>query len=235
MQVTLQKLRLSYFKGIKSMDVDFADGENYIYGRNEAGKTTVFDSLWFLFFGKDSTGRADFTVKTLDANNQVIEKVDHEVEGTFLMDGQQKTFKRTYKEQWSKSTNTLTGHTTDYHVDGFPVRTETEFKKIISEYFSEDLFKLLTSPLHFNGLKPAERRSTLIALVPEILDTDVFGSLSTKERKSPHIQDLEKLLSEGKKLEQIKLKAPQDKKTYKDEKDSIPGRIDEAERNNPNW
>lgn len=233
MNVTLQKLRLSYFKGVKSLDVDFTDGENFIYGKNEAGKTTVFDSLWFLFFGKDSTGRADFSIKTYDSNNQVIEKVDHEVEGTFLIDGQLKTFKRTYKEQWSRSTNTLTGHTTDYHVDGFPVRTEKEYKDIVNQYFSEDLFKLLTNPLFFNSMKPADRRSALIALVSEITDSEVFDSLPSKAKKSVHVQALETLLKEGKKLDQIKLKAFNDKKTYREEKDAIPGRIDEAERSKP--
>lgn len=233
MQVQLKKLKLSFFKGVKSLDVDFSEGENFIYGKNEAGKTTVFDSLWFLFFGKDSTGRQDFSIKTFDQNNQVIEKVDHEVEGTFLIDDQTKVFKRTYKEQWSRSTNTLTGHTTDYHVDGFPVRTEKEYKEIVTQYFSEDLFKLITNPLFFNSMKPADRRSTLISLVPEITDQDVFETMPSKAKKSVHVQALEQLIKEGKKLDQIKLKAANDKKVYREEKDAIPGRIDEAERSKP--
>jgi DNA repair protein SbcC/Rad50 len=233
MQVTIKKLRLSYFKGVKSLEIDFSDEENFIYGKNEAGKTTVFDSLWFLFFGKDSTGRADFSIKTLDTNNQVIEKVDHEVEGTFLINGNEKTFKRVYKEQWSRTTDTLTGHTTDYHVDGFPVRTEKEYKEIVSQFFSEDLFKLLTNPLFFNSMKPVDRRSALISLVSEITNEEVFDCLPTKVKKSVHTQTLEQLLREGKKLDQIRLKAAQDKKTYREEKDSIPGRIDEAERSKP--
>jgi DNA repair protein SbcC/Rad50 len=233
MQVTIKKLRLSYFKGVKSLEVDFSDGENFIYGKNEAGKTTVFDSLWFLFFGKDSTGRMDFSIKTLDENNRVIEKVDHEVEGIFLINGNEKTFKRIYKEQWSRTTDTLTGHTTDYHVDGFPVRTEKEYKEIVSQFFSEDLFKLLTNPLFFNSMKPADRRAALISLVSEITNEEVFDSLPSKVKKSVHTQTLEQLLREGKKLDQIRLKAAQDKKTYREEKDSIPGRIDEAERSKP--
>ena len=108
MQLTLKQLNRSYFKEAKSLSIDFKDGENFVYGRNEAGKTTLFDALWFLFFGKDSTGRQDFSIKTFDRDNRVIEKVDHEVEGIFEINGIEKTFKRIYKEQWSKSTNTLT-------------------------------------------------------------------------------------------------------------------------------
>ena len=233
MEVTLKKIKLSYFKGVKSLNIGFEPGENFIYGKNEAGKTTVFDSLWFLFFGKDSNGRADFSIKTYDSNNKVIEKVDHEVEGQFLINGSTKTFKRTYKEQWSKTTNTLTGHTTDYETDGYPIRTETEYKKQVEECFKEDIFKLLTNPLFFNSMKPADRRSALISLVPELTDAQVFEYLPSKSKKSVHIQKLEYLLGEGKKIESIKLKAAQDKKNFREEKDAIPGRIDEAARSKP--
>ena len=66
MQLILKHLNLSYFKGAKSLSISFEPNENFVYGRNEAGKTTLFDAVWFLFFGKDSTGRQDFSIKTFD-------------------------------------------------------------------------------------------------------------------------------------------------------------------------
>jgi exonuclease SbcC len=231
--IIIKSIKLSYFKGVKSLNMNFGPSENFIYGKNEGGKTTVFDSLWYLFFGKDSTGRSDFSVKTLDKNNEVISKVDHEVVGVFEINGQTKTFKRTYKEQWSKSTDLLTGHTTDYDIDGYPVRKESDYIKEVEEFFKEELFKLLTNPLFFNSMKPAERRSTLISLVPEIGIDQVFESLSPKKRKSTSVQKLEALLTEGKTLDQIKQKAALDKRNLKEEKESIPGRIDEASRSKP--
>lgn len=231
--VILRSLHLNYFKGIKKEDIVFDSGENFVYGRNEAGKTTLFDAVWFLFFGKDSTGRSDFSIKTFDKDNKVIEKVDHEVEAVFEINGFEKNFKRIYKELWTKSTNTLSGHTTEYWVDGYPVRTETEYKGIIKEYFTEELFKQLTSPLFFNSMKPDDRRAALISLVPAVTDYEVFASLPGKLKKGKHIQDLEELLGQGKKLELIKQKAALDKKNLKDEKESIPARIDEATRNMP--
>jgi DNA repair protein SbcC/Rad50 len=229
MKVTIEKLRLSYFKGIKSLEMDFAEGENFIHGKNASGKTTVFDSVWFLFFGKDSTGRKDFTIKTLDSNNNFIEKVDHEVFGQFSMNGDTKTFKRTYKQQWSKD-NVLKGHTTDYEIDGFPVRLETEYKRSVEEFFGEELFKLLTNPLFFNSMKPSDRRSVLINMASPITDTQVFETFS---KKTKHLKELEALLTQGAKLDQIKLKASRDKKEFRDQKDAIPNRIDEAERSKP--
>jgi DNA repair exonuclease SbcCD ATPase subunit len=229
MNVTIEKLRLSYFKGIKSLEMDFTDGENFIHGKNASGKTTVFDAVWFLFFGKDSTGRADFTIKTLDSNNKPIEKVDHEVFGQFTIDGHTKTFQRTYKQQWSKE-NILKGHTTEYEIDGFPVRLESEYKKAVEQFFGEELFKLLTNPLFFNSMKPADRRAVLINMAAQITDAQVFDTFS---KKTKHLKQLEETLNSGAKLEQIKLKSAKDKKEYKDQKDEIPNRIDEAERSKP--
>jgi DNA repair exonuclease SbcCD ATPase subunit len=233
MNAILKTLKLSYFKGIKSLTVNFGDTENTVSGKNEAGKTTLFDALWFLFFGKDSTGRADFSIKTYDEYNVVIPKVDHEVTGIFEIDGATREFKRVYKELWAKATDTLKGHTTEYWIDGYPVATEREFKQTIAELFKEELFKLLTNPLFFNSLKPLERREALIKLCPEISDAEIFASLDPKSKKSPQIQELEKLLTQGKTLQQIKLKAAADKKALKDEKEGMPIRIDEAERNKP--
>lgn len=232
MNVQLKKLRLSYFKGIKSLEMDFEAGENFIHGKNASGKTTVFDSLWFLFFGKDSTGRADFSIKTLDAKNRPIEKVDHEVYAQFKIGAETKSFQRTFKQIWSKE-GVLKGHTTDYEIDGYPVRLESDYRKEVEAYFKEELFKLLTNPLFFNSMKPAERRSALLSLATEITADQVFGSMPAKQKKSKHIIELETLLTQGKSIDQIKAKAAMDKKNLKEEKESIPDRIDEAERSKP--
>lgn len=229
MKVQIKKLRLSYFKGIKSLELDFAPEENFLHGRNASGKTTVFDAVWFLFFGKDSTGRADFSIKTLDEKNQPIEKVDHEVYAEFDIDGKTKTFQRTYKQQWTKD-NQLKGHTTDYEIDGFPVRLESEYRRQVEEYFKEDLFKLLTNPLFFNSMKPADRRAVLINMASAFSNDQVFKAWGSKSKWA---KKLEEILTEGATLEQIKLKAARDKKNFKDEKDAIPARIDEAERSKP--
>lgn len=232
-KVILRSISLSYFKGIKNLTVDFSAGENYVFGKNEAGKTTLFDSIWFLFFGKDSTGRADFSIKTFDSENRVIEKVDHEVLAVFEINGQPREFKRVYKELWNKSSNELKGHTTEYWVDGYPVRTESEYKAMISELFSEDFFKLLTNPLFFNSMKPADRREVLLSLAPQLTNEEIFESIPAKEKKGEGFKKLEQLLSKGVKLEQIRQKAALDKRNLAAEKEAIPARIDEAMRSKP--
>ena len=66
----------------------------YIIGGNETGKTTIMDAFIWTMFGKDSLGRSDFNIKTLDSENHVIPKLEHEVVVTLDVDGTHTTFRR---------------------------------------------------------------------------------------------------------------------------------------------
>ena len=74
MDIRLKSLTLLNFKGVRNQHIEFDATETTLLGENGTGKTTVFDAFWWLFFGKDSTGRKDFEIKTLDSNNKVIPK-----------------------------------------------------------------------------------------------------------------------------------------------------------------
>jgi len=232
MKITLKQLKLSFFKGVKSLDMNFSEETN-IHGRNEAGKTTLFDSIWYLFFGKDSKGRADFAIKTLDADNNPIEKVNHEVHGFFEIDGTPRDFKRTYLQKWDKKTDILKGHTTEFAIDGFPVPTKTDYDKQVSEFFTEETFKVVTNPLFFNSLKTEEKRAILLKLAPNITDAEVLAILKAENPKDKSFQTLEDILAIQKDFAAIKLKAQRERKALEEEKARIPQRIDENMRNMP--
>ena len=61
MQLKLKKLTLINFKGIRNLTLDFNHITN-VYGDNATGKTTIFDALLWLFFGKNSEDAAQFEV-----------------------------------------------------------------------------------------------------------------------------------------------------------------------------
>ena len=61
MKVILKKLRITNFKGIRNLEVDFKRYSNYICGGNGTGMTSVFDAFLRLIFGKDSGGKKDFS------------------------------------------------------------------------------------------------------------------------------------------------------------------------------
>ena len=222
----LLKLNLQNFKGIRNSEFDFGGIDATIYGDNATGKTTVFDSLCWLLFGKDSLDRADFEIKTLE-NGEPIHKVNHEVEAEFLNDdGNSFTLRRVYREKYSSprgGDTKLTGHTTDYFINEVPVK-EKEYKQYINDVIAEDVFKLITNPLYFNEQYSWQnRRQLLLKMCGDIDDESVINSRSELTR-------LAELLNGRTVDEQRKIVAAK-KTAINKEMDMIPVRIDEALRN----
>ncbi len=222
----LLKLNLQNFKGIRNSEFDFGGIDATIYGDNATGKTTVFDSLCWLLFGKDSLDRADFEIKTLE-NGEPIHKVNHEVEAEFLNDdGNSFTLRRVYREKYSSprgGDTKLTGHTTDYFINEVPVK-EKEYKQYINDVIAEDVFKLITNPLYFNEQYSWQNcRKLLLEISGDIKDEEVINSRSELTR-------LAELLNGRTVDEQRKIVAAK-KTAINKELDMIPVRIDEALRN----
>lgn len=222
----LLKLKLQNFKGIRNSEFDFGGIDATIYGDNATGKTTVFDSLCWLLFGKDSLDRADFEIKTLE-NGEPIHKVNHEVEAEFLNDdGNSFTLRRVYREKYSSprgGDTKLTGHTTDYFVNDVPLK-EKEYKQYINDVIAEDVFKLITNPLYFNEQYSWQnRRQLLLKMCGDVDDESVINSRSELTR-------LAELLNGRTVDEQRKIVAAK-KTAINKELDMIPVRIDEALKN----
>lgn len=223
----LTKLELLNFKGLKSFTINL-NGDVVIRGDNATGKTTVFDSVCWLLFGKDSLDRADFEIKTLDGG-EPIHKVNHEVTGTFTLDeGGTVELKRVYREKYSSPRGgevTLTGHTTDYFVDGVP-KKEKEYKEIVSSLVDESIFKLITNPLYFNETYSWQnRRKLLLEMCGDIDDISVINSRDDLRRLAE--------LLEGRTVDDHRKVVAAKKTAINKELDMIPVRIDEAMRNKP--
>ena len=223
----LTKLELLNFKGLKSFTINL-NGDVVIRGDNATGKTTVFDSVCWLLFGKDSLDRADFEIKTLDGG-EPIHKVNHEVTATFTLDeGGTVELKRVYREKYSSPRGgevTLTGHTTDYFVDGVP-KKEKEYKEIVNTLIDESIFKLITNPLYFNETYSWQnRRKLLLEMCGDIDDAAVINSR----------EDLKRLaeLLDGRTVDDQRKVIASKKTAINKELDMIPIRIDEAVRNKP--
>ncbi|OMD64639.1 hypothetical protein BSK62_16850 [Paenibacillus odorifer] len=178
-RIVLERLTLRNFKGIKELVLAANGGDADVYGDNATGKTTMFDGFVWLLFGKDSQNKADFEIKGLDGEGKVLQhKLEHEVEGVFLIDGRRRTFRRVFSEKWTKkrgsATDAFEGHETNYFLDGVPVK-KGEYTAEVDSIIKEDLFKLLTSPSYFNEqLKKEERRKTLLEVCGDLTDAEVI-------------------------------------------------------------
>ena len=228
MNIELKKLELLNFKGIKELTIEFGKETN-IFGRNETGKTTVFDSFTWLLFGKDSANRSDFNIKTLDKNGEFIHGLDHQVTGILLVGGKKVILRRLLKENWVKKRGSaeaiFSGNTTEYFINEEP-KKEKDYKEYINSLIDENVFKLLTNPMHFNvNTSWQDRRKILLQIVGDVSDEEVINN-------SKKLKDLPGLLN-GNSIDSFKAIIASKKKKLNEQLKAIPIRIDEINRNLP--
>jgi len=247
MKIELKQLIIVNFKGLKSLSIDFTD-DTTIKGENETGKTTVVDAWLWLMFGKDSTDRKKFGIKTLDENGKVIPMLDHEVIGKLhVWHGEDNEvprtmiLKRTFREKWEKPRGKaqaeFTGNETIYNVDRVPC-TQKEYMDKIDSLCPEALFKLLTNPNYFPGLDWTTQRASLFALIPEVTNEGIIESIPLKTKQQGKFDELMKIITRDKTIEDYMKQIASEKRKLKEELDLIPARVDEVNRGMPeaeNW
>lgn len=227
--IKLLKLKLRNFKGIKEFELDTQGKNVNVYGDNATGKTTIVDAFMWLLFDKDSKNRKDFEIKTLQPDGQPIHGLEHEVEAVLDIGDKTITLRKVFKEKWQKkrgsATAEFTGHTTDYYVDGIPVK-KTEYEQLIAEIADENIFRLLTDPTYFNEhLHWQKRRELLLEICGDVTDEDVINS-------SKELTKLREILGH-RTIEQHRKIILARRAEINKELERIPVRIDEVQRNLP--
>lgn len=225
-RLLLLRLTLSNFKGCKYFELDI-DGKNAnVYGDNGTFKTTLYDALLWLFFGKDSSFKTQFEIKTLNADGTPQHNLSHEVKGLFNWDGRAIELRKVFKEIWTKKRGSaapeFSGHETSHFVDGVPVN-KRDYEKRIGEIATEDQFKLLTNPFYFPAImKWQDRRALLMAMCGDINKQDL-SALS--EKYAPLVQIMrQRTIEDHRKIVMAR------RKEINDQLATLPARIDEVVR-----
>lgn len=227
MKMQLISLLLENFKCHERLEIDFGGRNASIYGQNAAGKSSVFDGLTWLLFGKDSRGRKDFDLKPLTPEGTVR---DHgaitSVEAVLLVDGVERKLKRTYYEVWStkrgSAESTFDGHSSDYFVDGVPCK-KNEFARRVGEIIEENAFRLLTSTTYFAAELPwQERRATLFDVAAVATDEEILAS---DARFAPLAAAMQGLT-----LDDFRKKLTAQRKGLNKTREDTPARLDECKK-----
>lgn len=226
-QIEIKQIHLLNFKGVRNLLVDFVGNVTTISGDNGTGKTTIFDAFTWVLFGKDSEDRKAFNIKTLDKDGNPIERLPHEVTATFVVDNQIVTIRRCFNEKWQKRRGSaieeFTGHEEERFINDVPYSVKDFSSKINELFCSEEIFKLITSPFAFNGLKTDKQRNILTTMIGEISNAEIANGYID-------FQDLLKSL-QGKNLDEYRKEITAKKRVIKTEITTIPSRIDEQKRN----
>lgn len=227
--ITLKRLEIINFKCHKSLTLDFEGRNAVIYGDNGAGKSSVYDALLWLLFGRDSRGQGEknIEIKPLTASGEVL---DHdgvtEVEAVFLVDGTELSFRRTLKEVWATKRGcpvpVFEGNTSEYYVDGVPVK-KYAFSDKVEELVTEEEFKALTGVTYFASEIPwTERRALLFRAAGTMDDRTVMAMREDFEPLTAAMGSLT--------LDDYKKKLTAEKKKYTGARSEIPARISECEK-----
>lgn len=226
--IIISKIDFLNFKGIRDLSVEFNQELTSIYGDNGIGKTTIFDGITWVLFGKDSKDRKSFGIKTYDENNHVIPRIPHEVTVTLLVDDEEVTLCRRYNEKWTKKRGSaeevFDGHEEERLYNGVPCSMK-EYNEKIASLCSEEVFKFITNPLYFTKQKADVQRAMLFRMAGGVSDADIASGN----------REFENLLSKltGKNLDEFKREIQAKKRRIKNELDMIPSRIDERKRDMP--
>lgn len=225
--IIINSITLINFKGVKNKTIDFKDTTN-IFGANATGKTTIFDAFIWGLFGKDSSDRKDFEIKTLDQHGKTTQEIEVEVKIVLTVNGEPVTIQRILKENWVKKRGfehrEFSGNVTDFYWNGVPMQLK-EFQMKISSILEESVFKLITNPLAFNALNWKDRRNILISMAPTSVEELASGNAAF-EKLLNDAKAYKDLTEYGKMIAASITKAKQDLK-------EIPARIDEVNRSKP--
>jgi len=227
--IKIMRLALENFKCHKSLTLEFNGSNASIYGDNASGKTSIYDALTWLLFGKDSKGNGEknIEIKPLGENGEVLDHLaETAVEAVLIADGEEITLRRTLKEIWTtkrgRSEQTYDGNTSEYYINGVPVKKYT-FGDKVDELVSEDTFRLLTSVSHFaDGITWQDRRAVLFKVAAVSDDAHI---MAIDERFIPLIEGMGKLS-----VEDYKKKLTAEKRGFVVDKTEIPARISECQK-----
>lgn len=228
-------LKLENFQGIRDAEFKFDGKSKTIYGDNETGKTTVYNAFTWLLYGRPSTGAKNFTPKTRYKDKD-LHKLNHTVEALLQLDsGENIALKRTYKEVYRKPRGAiheeLSGHTTDYFINGVAY-TEKNYNAEILNMIGGDSekSKILTNLFYFpESMEWADRRSILMSVAGDI-DSDDVISQSEDLKGLPALLVIPGVANKKYSVDEYKKIATVKKSELAKKIQGIPERIDETKR-----
>jgi len=171
--ISLYRLEIEHFKGLKRLDISFQGKDARISGRNASGKSSVYDAVLWLLFGRDSRNAANADFKPLGADGKPIIGAEPTVTATLVIDGKTSVLRRALTEVWSTPKNqaekVYTGDKGAYWIDDVP-KSEGDYKRFVASLLPEAQFRLITNYEEFMLKNTAEKRLVLLGIADNGVD-----------------------------------------------------------------
>ena len=229
-QIIIKSIRMVNFQAFKDKTVEFSPNETWIAGANATGKSTIPRAFSWLIEGKDQYGRTDFEIKPLTTTGEPIHNVDSEAIAELSVSGEKAVLRKVFHEKWNKphgkAEQVFNGHETLYYFNRVPV-TMREYNVKVEEICPQDLFSLLTNPLHFSKIPWQKRRKLLF----DVAGGDVSDEEIASQDKA--LMELFESINKYKTMDEYRREISSEKRKIKDDQSKIPARVDEVMKTIP--
>lgn len=219
------------FENFKKLNrtVEFGEKKTQIFAMNRTGKSSMADGIFWVLFGKSSTGKSEgkeFRPRPYDSQGVDIDHVDVVAELVLLVDGVEVVLRKTQRQNWVRKRGTTTevheGDKNIYAWNNVEI-SETEFKRRIVDIVSEKNFMLITDPTAFFRLSKQEKLDLILSLIANVTEEQILMEVGG-------FDELLKFVRDGKKLEEVKATSKRSISDMTKERDQISAFINERSK-----
>ena len=204
------------FKAVHNAEYDLNSGKVIVSGGNATGKTTLYEAYYWCLFGKTVTPNG--IVQTLDADNNMVHKVETSVELTLnINDEYTIVIKRTLNEKWKAlgtAEERFDGNEVQRYWNGVPI-TMSKYKAKLNEIYPIEKWQLVSNIHTFMAMKMEDRRKYLISM---------SGNIDEQTLMKPY-PEICKAVAARKTIEELLAQTKSELKRAKKELDDIPTQI----------
>lgn len=225
------KLVSASFENFKKLNwtIEFGEKKTQIFAMNRTGKSSMADGIFWVLFGKSSTGKSEgkeFRPRPYDSQGVDIDHVDVVAELVLLVDGVEVVLRKTQRQNWVRKRGTTTevheGDKNIYAWNNVEI-SETEFKRRIADIVSEKNFMLITDPTAFFRLSKQEKLDLILSLIANVTEEQILMEVGG-------FDELLKFVRDGKKLEEVKATSKRSISDMTKERDQISAFINERSK-----
>ena len=230
-EIRIKKARFENFKKLNGLEIEFGS-RTEISAQNWTGKSSIADGIFWVLFGKSSTGKSEgkeFRPRPYDSAGIDIDHIDVVVELTMEIDGTEVVLRKAQRQNWVRKRGTETevheGDRNIYSWNNVEI-SETEFKRRIADIVSEKNFMLITDPTAFFRLTKAEKLDLIMSLVNGISEEEILEKANTDNKYGKLLE----MIRGGKTLEEIRATSKRSITDMTKERDKISASIAERQR-----
>ena len=225
------KLVSASFENFKKLNwtIEFGEKKTQIFAMNRTGKSSMADGIFWVLFGKSSTGKSEgkeFRPRPYDSQGVDIDHVDVVAELVLLVDGVEVVLRKTQRQNWVRKRGTTTevheGDKNIYAWNNVEI-SETEFKRRIADIVSEKNFMLITDLTAFFRLSKQEKLDLILSLIANVTEEQILMEVGG-------FDELLKFVRDGKKLEDVKATSKRSISDMTKERDQISAFINERSK-----